>query len=185
MIFRLICARDRSKGQHLRLTGRMLCLRCLPRWEPILGKMSQRNDCPRRTSGLRAQVSQGGRDIPLSHHDRRPGVGHWHFFSTGSQNRTKVAPQGHRKEYQYCSGPAGNQTHFSQAQGHTSCDRPFLDIGYLQPVSICCPCPLFVPNLGSRSHVHTGQCAICSPGPRLRPQSYMELRFVSAGALFL
>lgn len=54
MIFRLICAQDRSKGQYLRLTGRMLCLRCLPRWEPILGKMSQRNDCPRRTFGLRA-----------------------------------------------------------------------------------------------------------------------------------
>lgn len=49
------------RNQHLRhdlqadlCTGRMLCLRCLPRWEPILGKMSQRNDCPKRTFGLRA-----------------------------------------------------------------------------------------------------------------------------------
>lgn len=33
--------------------------------------------------------------------------------------------QGHREEYQYCSGPAGHQTHFSQAQGHTSVTDPF------------------------------------------------------------
>lgn len=30
----------------------MLCLWYFPRWEPILGKMSQRNDCPRSTCGL-------------------------------------------------------------------------------------------------------------------------------------
>lgn len=95
-----------------------------------------------------------------------------HFCSTGSQNRTKLTLQGHRKEYQYCSGPAGNQTHFSQAQGHTSCNRPFLDIGCRQLVSICCPCPLFVPNQGpTLTRTLSG---VPSAGPRLRPQTVLH-----------
>lgn len=175
MIFRLICTQEGCSASGAYPGGSPSWVRCHREMTAPEGHLDQE-----------LQVSQGGRDIPLSHYDRGPGVGHWHVFSTGSQNRTKVAgSSGPQEGVPVLLRTCWTLDSFFSSTGPHICDRPFLDIGYLQPVSICRRSLLFAPNLGSRSHVHTGRCAICSPGPRLQPQSYMEFRFTSAGALFL